>query len=276
MSIIEKFLSLLFTLLTNPKILVVKTMRPLFFLPFTLRLKFDAVSRPHYAYCLFQAAKEAKALGINRISAIEFGVAGGQGIMAMEKLSSEIEKITKVKIDIYGFDLERGLPKPKDFRDLPYVWKSGFYKMNYKKLSECLTKAKLILGDVKETTPKFIKKNIAPIGFIAFDLDYYSSTREAFKIFDANREKLLPRVFCYFDDTIGPDEELHSSYTGELLAIKEFNRKNKSKKICKINGLIYKRKVPKGWNEQVYILHLFNHPLYTEYIYPGNDRQLII
>lgn len=276
MSIIEKFLSLLFTLLTNPKILVVKTMGRLSFLPFTLRLKFDAVSRPHYAYCLFQAAREAKALGINRISAIEFGVAGGRGIMAMEKLSSEVEKITEVKIDIYGFDLERGLPKPKDFRDLPYVWKSGFYKMNYKKLFECLTKAKLILGDVKETTPKFIKENIAPIGFIAFDLDYYSSTREAFKIFDANREKLLPRVFCYFDDTIGPDEELHSSYTGELLAIKEFNRKNKSKKICKINGPIYKRKVPKGWNEQVYILHLFNHPLYTEYIYPDDNRQLTI
>jgi len=51
---------------------------------FRLRLEIDAVPRPYYAYGMLKAAEQAKRLGINRISAIEFGVAAGHGLVVME------------------------------------------------------------------------------------------------------------------------------------------------------------------------------------------------
>jgi hypothetical protein len=35
----------------------------------------------------------------------------------------------------------------------------------------------LILGDVAATVSEFVKRQSAPAGFVAFDLDLYSSTR---------------------------------------------------------------------------------------------------
>ena len=57
---------------------------------------------------------------------------------------------------------------------------------------------------------------------MSFDVDYYSSTVDLLRIFDAHEEFLLPRVYCYLDDIIGDDWEIHCEYVGELLAIKEF------------------------------------------------------
>jgi hypothetical protein len=59
-----------------------------------------------------------------------------------------------------------------------------------------------------------------PVGFVAFDLDYYSSTTVAFRVFEKEH---LPRVHCYFDDTIWPESAYHNEYIGELCAIREFN-----------------------------------------------------
>lgn len=44
---------------------------------FGLRSKFDATERPPYAFGVYYAAKLARALGIGRISVIEFGVGSG-------------------------------------------------------------------------------------------------------------------------------------------------------------------------------------------------------
>ena len=41
----------------------------------------ERLPRMHYAYCMYMAALEAKTLGYKKISVIEFGVAGGQGLM---------------------------------------------------------------------------------------------------------------------------------------------------------------------------------------------------
>ena len=62
MNKIEKFLSLFFTLLTNPKILVIKIMRHSIFLPFSIRLKFDAVSPPTLRLLSFSSSKRGKGL----------------------------------------------------------------------------------------------------------------------------------------------------------------------------------------------------------------------
>jgi len=50
---------------------------------FKLRLTLDALPYPAYAYGMLNAAIQAKELGLTRISAIEFGVAGGNGMLAM-------------------------------------------------------------------------------------------------------------------------------------------------------------------------------------------------
>ncbi|MDD3460611.1 MAG: hypothetical protein PHN37_02295 [Candidatus Pacebacteria bacterium] len=265
-------IKLLLKALFHPSYIIIYLWRKIPIGSFELKSELDAVERPNYAYCLLQAAKQAKNLGIQRISAIEFGVAGGRGLIELEKIADEVFNCTDVNIDVYGFDLEVGLPAPADYRDLVYVWRKGFYKMEKEKLLRRIKKTtKLVLGDVKETVPTFLRKNIAPIGFIAFDLDFYSSTISALKIFDAEDQKILPRVLCYFDDIIGPDEELHNNYTGELLAIQEFNQKHNN-----INGLIHKRIIKAGWCDAIYVLHAFDHPLYNTYIFQERDRQLSV
>lgn len=245
---------------------------------FRLRVELNGINRPFYAFSLLHAAQEAEKLGIKRVSAIEFGVAAGGGLLALEQIAQQVTKLTRVKIDIYGFDLGDGLPKPKDYRDLSFIWKDGFYKMDKKILKEKIKKnTTLILGDVGETVPKFIKRaDIAPIGFVSFDLDYYSSTAKAFKIFDIADEKLLPRTYCYFDDLVGDDEEIYSQYTGELLAIREFNKRSKHKKLDVISGLAHKRVIKNTWwYDEIYILHVFNHKKYNKYIYSQEDRSLM-
>ena len=82
----------------------------------------------------------------------------------------------------------------------------------------------LCLGDIRYTVPTFVEKFVpAPIGFVAVDLDYYSSTVDALKVFDLPESYMLPRVLCYFDDIVGEDHVLQNEFVGELLAIREFN-----------------------------------------------------
>src|SRR5271154_5087730 len=125
------------------------------------RLLLGAVDRPHYAHCLFQGASLARRLGLARISALEFGVARGKGLICLERHASEIARITGVGIDIYGFDTGEGLPPPEDYRDLPYHWQSGFYKMDLPRLKARLRSAQIVLGDLRETGPTFVA-NYAP------------------------------------------------------------------------------------------------------------------
>lgn len=242
---------------------------------FEKKLRWDAVPRPPYAYGAYHAALQARSLGLDAISAIEFGVAGGNGLVDLERTSAVIAAEVGVRVDIYGFDRVEGLPPPTDYRDMPYKWRSGQYRMDVMKLEARLEAAELVLGPVSETVPRFFEaRQIAPIGFVAFDLDYYSSTRDALTLFDAGPAFFLPRVYCYFDDCIGSDRSLHSRYTGELLAIEEFNEKHADRKIAKIHGFAYKRRIPSAWNEKMYAFHYFSHPRYSEYVGPARDPQL--
>lgn len=231
------------------------------------RIAYDGFDKPAYAYLTYQAALQAKKLGFDAVSVIEFGVAGGKGLLQLEENCIAIRKKLGINIEIFGFDLEVGLPEALDYRDLPYAWEKGYFKSDFKILKSRLKKAKLIVGDVKETVETFFAKyDPPPIGFISFDLDYYSSTKNALKIFDKNSERFLPRAFCYFDDIIGSETEYHCEYVGELLAISEFNAERENMKLGKINGMKYKRKVPNQWNEQTYVCHIFEHSKYNENI----------
>ena len=171
---------------------------------FEFRLKINALKRMQYAYICFHAAKLGKKLGYKKISIIEYGVAGGQGLLILEEHIKEIEKYFDIEIDVYGFDTGEGLPDPIDYRDLPYHWKKGFYSMNQNALKNKLTKAKLVIGNIENTSKTFFSKyNPAPIGAIIHDFDFYSSTKTALSMMNENSDFFLPRVFSYFDDTIG-------------------------------------------------------------------------
>jgi len=52
---------------------------------FEFRLKINALKRMQYAYICFHAAKLGKKLGYKKISIIEYGVAGGQGLLILEE-----------------------------------------------------------------------------------------------------------------------------------------------------------------------------------------------
>ena len=243
--------------------------------PFIERLERDKLDRMPYAYGLFRAALEAKALGIPAISAVEFGVAGGNGLLALESYAEEIERETSVRCHVFGFDSGDGMPPPIDYRDMPHIWQPGFFRMDVDLLKQRLGRAQLILGNVAETVPQFAaRSDVPPVGFVSFDLDFYSSTVEAFRLFDQPSNRLLPRVFCYFDDCIGDDWELHSPFAGELLAIDEFNRQHPARKVAPIYGLRHKRWRPAQWNDMMFVMHCFDHPRYTEHVSPRRDWQL--
>lgn len=236
---------------------------------FTTLLRYDALPRPHYAYGVYQAALQARALGIPAITAIEFGVAGGQGLIALENIADQVKSETGVDVRVFGFGLAKGMPVPVDHRDMSYVWAPGLFRMPLKRIRSRLKHAQLVLGDVRNTVPTFRSKfNAPPIGFVAFDLDYHSSTMAAFKLFEDEPEATLPRVFCYFDDCIGDDAELHGPFAGELAAIDDFNRANQHRKVSPIFGLRHKRLLPASWNDVMFVMHAFDHPRYSTYINP--------
>lgn len=235
------------------------------------RVAYDVSSHAPYAFGVLSAARLAKALGMPGISVVEFGVAGGRGLIALERISREVSQSVGIRIDVFGFDSGRGMPEASDYRDLPHVWAKGFYKMDVAALQQQLTSAQLLIGDVAQTVPEWLaRKDTLPLGFIAFDLDYYSSTVHAFRIFDGAADNHLPRVFCYFDDIIYPAHACHNEFVGELLAIKEFNAAHEHRKISPIHLLRHMRLIPAPWNEQMYVMHDFGHPLYCVNITPKN------
>jgi hypothetical protein len=97
------------------------------------------------------------------------------------------------------------------------------------------------------------------------DLDYYSSTMDAFKLFEAHRSSVLPRVFLYLDDIIGDDVSLFSEYTGVLLAIKQFNDRHDAQKICKTTHLA-STAYPETWHHQIWIYHDFASAEYCRFV----------
>ena len=227
-----------------------------------------------YGYPLLHAAWLAKKLGHSRISALEFGVAGGNGLVALEKHAARVRAITGVEVDVHGFDTGKGMPAPQDVRDLPYLWQAGYFAMDEKKLRARLGVAKLHLGEVKDTVGNFFTGNPAPIGFISFDLDYYSSTVAALKILDGDAKYYLPRVTCYFDDLAGGLLDAYSEFSGELLAIREFNESHPQARISRVYGLSQQAGLlPAQWHEKMYAAHFFKHP---EYANPISDTHQLI
>lgn len=234
---------------------------------------FRATSRPHYAYCMLRAAEFARRLGHDRISAIEFGVAGGNGLTFMAEFAKRVERRTGVSIDCYGFDTGQGMPDPENVLDLPYWFRRAQYVMDEQRLRERIPDATLVIGNVCNTISTFLDDfKPAPIGVMFHDMDYWSSTRDALQLFAQAQDlpqHFLPRIYNYFDDIIGSHWEMYGSQNGQLLSIEQFNAKNPRCQIQLNQNLLPDGQNP--WRYQIYYTHIFDHPRYNDYI--GDKQQ---
>jgi hypothetical protein len=89
---------------------------------------------------------------------------------------------------------------------------------------------------------------------------------QGLKLFESTDfDRYLPRVPCYFDD-IANEQALQTRYTGELLAVREFNMEHPAIKIDRITGFEYSRIIRDVWNIKMYVCHFFNHPRYSAHI----------
>ena len=227
--------------------------------------------RPHYETILYESCIEAKKLGYNEVSILELGVAGGNGIISLEKYKNKIEKFLEIKINIYGFDSGEGMPNTELYQDLKYIWKPGFFKINKKVLEERI-KSKIFYGDIKNTVDQFLTHSPKNISAIFFDLDYYSSTKNFLDQIKKMHGYLCPRVYCYFDDVFDVNLSI-CKYNGELLAIEEFNKENNNSKIAISLDNIKHFKFPLAKN-MVHIMHNFDHPDYNKFIGLNNENSL--
>lgn len=204
--------------------LITKAIYTLFPVSVSTRDLWEISPRPAYLTGIRAAAMQARRQAIHEISVIEFGVASGQGLLAMQAEAEAVESETGVAVQVYGFDA-KGLPELiGDHRDHPDAWRQGDYPMNEEALRAKLEpqRTALIVGNVRESVRDFVQKyKPAPIGFVSFDMDLYSSTRDALQIFRCPDVRMLWHVPLYFDDI---EFLFNYSEAGEFLAVQEFNR----------------------------------------------------
>lgn len=227
--------------------------------------RFGLVDRPHYAYGVRRATESAARLGLPGVTLVEFGVAGGNGLLALAEHARYYARATGVEVRVVGFDASDGLPPGKDVRDLPYLFGAGFYPMDRARLLARLGgTAEVVIGDVAETVPGYLETNADtlrthPVGFVSFDLDYYSSTMSALNLFrGGDHSRLLPRVTCYLDDLPGTIAQI-----GEAAAMAEFNAEHGDRAISRVLGLRPFIPFDPPWADQIYVHHHFGHPDYA-------------
>lgn len=237
------------------------------------RVRFDLVHKPAYAFGVLAAADVARFSGCKRITVAEIGVAEGKGLKNLATIAGLVAAETGIGIDVIGFDNGTGRPKPLDHRDHPETWAEGDFAMGdpERLRAELPLGTRLVLGDVAETIPQFLSELSAeaPLGFCAFDVDYYSSTRAALQIYDGAPHLYLPVSPAFFDDTLGGPTRIASLFRhskgGQLLAIDEFNQERPARCIDSVRTLPYRRPLHlEKWLAQTYAVHVLDHSLRSE------------
>ena len=229
---------------------------------FRAREQHGLIGRPNYLYGMLRAADCAKYFGKTSVTAIEFGVASGAGLVNMVELAELITKETGVKFRIVGFDTGAGLPTIQGYKDHPEIWNPGDFAMEDRPalLKTLNSSADVIWGDIAETIKPFTDEISAssPIGFISVDVDIYSATKSALKCLSGSPEKYLPAVSMYFDDV---SFYFANEWAGELAAIAEFNSENGSRKVGRDRSLPGHRPVKADrWYSSMHVCHIFDHP----------------
>lgn len=248
--------------LTEPVHLNIVSLFVALFGSYRLKVAFDLVVRQQYAFPILYAAEAAKRRGLSRVTLIEFGVANGAGLLNMCRIAARTSKAVGIDFRVVGFDTGAGMPPAVDYRDLPDVFQQGDFPMDIERLRASLPDfAELIIGDVKDTIPKFLESVSAeaPIGFVAVDVDYYSSARETLNVLTGRPNQYLPVVPVYLDD-IAIDS--CNPWTGELLAVNEFNEQNSRRKIAPFTMLRSNRIFKNTqWIDRMFAAHIHDHIL---------------
>lgn len=241
-----------------------------FLLGFRRRVFFDTVIRPNNAFSLLRAADLAKELGYRRVTAMEFGVAAGAGLINMAVIGQSVTRLTGIDIDIVGFDTGQGMPPPIDYRDHPELFAQGDFRMDFDALRARLPEnCQLRIGNTEQTVAEFQLSPDSPLGYIVLDVDYYSSSVPCLRVLERDPNLYLPQVLLYADDTSG---EPMNPWCGELLAISEFNSAHPMRKVAQYKSLPYYRPCKHGaWLERMFIGHILDSPHRT----PGHRRSFV-
>ncbi len=224
------------------------------------------IRRPHYCYGMLRAADQAKYLGLERIKALEFGVANGAGLENMALLSKLISAETRIDFEIVGFDAAAGLPEVDGYKDHAELWRSGDFTMSDRDalLQRLGSDATVVFGDIRDTIGEFTAAldPSCPVGFVSVDVDIYTATTYALQLFRGPPHNYLPGVSMYFDDT---RFFYANEWAGELLAIAEFNAANELRKIGRDRSLPGRRPKPAAaWYESMYVCQILDHECRNE------------
>jgi hypothetical protein len=225
------------------------------------KIDFDLFERRPYAFGILSAADLASKRGIPKIAVIEFGVASGHGLMSMSRIASAVSKLTGIHLDVVGFDTGKGMPPAVDYRDHPEDYFEGdFAPDDLSSLIASLpSNTRMVIGDISDTVPEFLKVYDGVIGFVSVDVDYYSSAKQCLNIFTDDCNKYLPWSPVFFDDVLN---DSHNPWCGEKLAIAEFNTEHALRKIAPFNAIRNKRIMKSAsWLAQMYCLHVLDHRL---------------
>lgn len=252
---------ILYERLTEPLHINIISIFVALFGSFKSKVEFDLVIRQQNAFCIYKAAEFAKWMELKSITVIEFGVAKGDGLLNICQIAEKVTQETGIRFNIYGFDTPTGMPAPKDFKDLPELFQEGcFDPVDREELISALPdNAKLILGNIEETIPKFLAtiSKESPIAFVSVDVDYYWSAKICLNLFRDIPEKYLPMTLVYLDDISPP---CSNPWVGELLAVNEFNVENEYRKIVPYTFLRSKRIFQQTqWIDRIFSLHVLDH-----------------
>jgi hypothetical protein len=222
----------------------------------------DLWHRDWYAFPLIAAVAQAERLGLKELTVVEMGVWMGEGLLNMASLCVLLTECTGIRFRVIGFDAGSGLPSVADYRDHPELWYTGeLAAPDIDRLRSQLPKnCELIIGDIANTINGLISvlTPASPLAFMALDVDTYSSSVSALRVFkEIDASCMLPATPIYVDD--GYINIMQNEYCGEGLAIREFNEEVPLRKI--LQKIVRTQQLQKPWHHTIYFCHAFDHPV---------------
>lgn len=222
---------------------------------------YGQIVRPNYTYGLLRAADTALFFGHKGVTACEFGVASGWGLLNMIEVSDMIQAETGVKFRIVGFDTGAGLPAVQGYKDHPELWSRGDFVMgDTNELKAKISgKGELILGNINDTIENFVSTitTESPLGFVSIDVDIYSGTVAALRVLTGNVNCYLPAISFYLDDV---SSYFSNEACGELAAVLEHNAAHPMQSIYPDRSLPGLRPMrTENWYRHMYVCHMLEH-----------------
>jgi hypothetical protein len=226
-----------------------------------LQERYGVLHRSGYAYGLIRAAHVARYFGYRKVTACEFGVARGAGLLAMIGIAECVTRELGIGFRIVGFDTGVGLLEIQGYKDHPEIWSSGDFPMvdNDALIKAVGGRGELVFGDIENTVGPFVGTvtSDAPIGFVSVDVDVYTGARSALKCLTGKPESCTPAVSMYLADV---GSFFANQWCGELAAIAEFNQEHALRKIDRDRSLPGSRPVRESrWYSRMYACHILDH-----------------